>query len=99
MNKKQLEVCKSLENIDKMITDLNKDNTTSQKQIDDIEVQMQKLNDEKMGKGPVIPGKKLQEFIEHWDKMLIGNQYPPIEILEYSKELPLTLKQFEQDLL
>ena len=40
MNKKQLEVCKSLENIDKMITDLNKDNTTSQKQIDDIEVQM-----------------------------------------------------------
>ena len=46
----------------------------------------------------MIPGKKIQEFVEHWDNLLMANQYDDIEIFNYQNVLPKTLKEFERDL-
>ena len=47
---------------------------------------------------PVVPGKKLQEYIHNWNELLERNQYTTDQLKVFSTELSKTLKEYEVEL-
>ena len=95
----QIVATETLDQINKIIGEMDHYNDEIGQDIDYIEKEMIRAYDDVQNhKGPLIPGKKIQEFVQHWDEMLMKNEYSNEEIIQYGTEFSKSLKEFEAEL-